>query len=484
MFDMFPAVGAPLEVPGGMQSASTVFPERGLGAPRRMFLRVAAHPVGGPEPEILLQADTGVPVRISRHPDAVSIRNAPGPTATRVATAFYRAEPDGVYRVDVVVSLPGRLWQLRLGNTGSAALRFTWVVADTEPETRQPWIDVTERVELVAASGDVVTGGLFVTNSGTAELTLDDPVGTRPAPEVEITAVPPPLPPGGSGELRLAFTGPSAPTRRTVEYTVASNDTGAGQESGHNRRAHLALRGFRLLPGTVVVLDKDAGGVPGVHQVHPDTGVRRRLDTGPLDGPVAVAVERDGHVLVLDVSDAGASGVLRFDAGTGSASVLPGGTAAVSGAFGPVVVDGVLFELGSTPSGARVLFRVDPVTGQRTVIGSDPPFSNPRALVADPGGTLLVADIFQTAGGGFTISIGRVFRVDPDTGARTTVAESGQLRPEALAVGARGIYVADQGASRGVVHIDPASSTITTLSADPASLHGPLDVAVVPPGDP
>lgn len=89
--------------------------------------------------------------------------------------------------------------------------------------------------------------------------------------------------------------------------------------------------------------------------------------------------------------------------------------------------DILVADIGLDPYGDGPLgiFKVDPVTGNRTTVsgfgysgssvGSGPSFLEPFAVVAAPGGDLYVS-------GGFTDSI---YRVDPDTGNRTRISGPG-----------------------------------------------------------
>ncbi len=197
--------------------------------------------------------------------------------------------------------------------------------------------------------------------------------------------------------------------------------------------------------GRIVVADPSAfGGTGGVIRVDPATGVRTTVSEnsapagGPsFESPLDVAIEADGHILVVDVD-----------------------------AFG----------------GTGGVIRVDPVTGARTTVSENaspaggPSFDNPLRLALEVDGDILVAD--EDAFGG----TGGVIRVDPVTGARTTVTSNATggpalADPFGIAVEQSGqIVVADSdafGGSGGVLRVDPVSGARTTVSENAAPSGAP-----------
>jgi hypothetical protein len=213
-------------------------------------------------------------------------------------------------------------------------------------------------------------------------------------------------------------------------------------------------------PGDILVADPDAfGGTGGVIRVDPATGARTTVSANgaPAGGPdfaepFGLALEADGDILVSD-----------------------------GGAFGS----------------AGGVIRVDPVTGSRTTVSANgapaggPEFREPGAVALEADGDILVADESASPFGG------AVIRVDPATGARTTVSANGVppggpdfTNPFGLALEADGdILVTDYdafGGGGGVIRVDPATGARATVSANDAPPGGPefdapFGVAVVPP---
>ena len=210
-----------------------------------------------------------------------------------------------------------------------------------------------------------------------------------------------------------------------------------------------------LTPGEVLVIDFSTGtGFQGaLFVVDPATGARTVLSdfgsgANPGFNPSGVAVEPNGTILVVDQ-----------DAGTGNLGAL---------------------------------FRVDPLSGTRTLLsdfGSGPnPGSDPAGVAVEPDGTILVVDPFAGTGGQ-----GALFRADPLSGARTLLSDFGSganpgVNPVGVAVEPNGtILVVDQDAGTGgqgaLFRVDPLSGTRTLVSdfgsgANPGS--NPVGVAVVP----
>jgi streptogramin lyase len=133
-----------------------------------------------------------------------------------------------------------------------------------------------------------------------------------------------------------------------------------------------------------------------------------------------------------------------------------------------VVDDGAL-------GGVGAVIKVDPLSGAQTTVTSG--LENvARGVALESDNQILVTE-FQGFGG-FT----GVTRVDPATGAKTTVSEDGLFSvPSGLAVEPDGdILVADP--SAGLIRVDPVSGEQTLVSAG-GSLAIPLGVAVEADGD-
>lgn len=156
---------------------------------------------------------------------------------------------------------------------------------------------------------------------------------------------------------------------------------------------------FASLALSLYALDVDLGSLTRIH--------RPARGTGPLiEGFTAAAELPDGTFAYLELH----GDVTRIDPRTGDRSMLSAATSGPVGLFTLVATDTALFS----SSNSLGLTSIDIATGARTPIPL--PFSGWK-LAAEPGGTILVAEV--------TTFPGRLHRVDPDTGAWTTVSGGG-----------------------------------------------------------
>jgi hypothetical protein len=286
--------------------------------------------------------------------------------------------------------------------------------------------------------------------------------------------------------------------------------------------ASLALALMLPLPpshaadGDIIVADFNAfsGSNGGVMRVNPTSGARTRLseNDAPMGAPHFfnpgdVALEADGNLLVADYdsfADMG-GGLIRVDPVTGlrstvSANGAPAGGPSFSAPSGIAVAPGddILVADRQAFGGGGGVIRVDPTTGDRTRVSENanppglPNFVEPAGIALAPNGDILVAD--EDAFEGF----GGIIRVDPATGARTTLSASGEpaggpsfLQPVGIAVAPNGdLLVTDEdayGGTGGVMRVDATSGARTTISANAAPVGGtlfgqPYGIALAPSG--
>ena len=198
-----------------------------------------------------------------------------------------------------------------------------------------------------------------------------------------------------------------------------------------------------------------------------------------MTGPFGMATSPDGTIYVADFGQPGtttSSGlVFRVDPSTGQQTIVSAGGQLVTPVGILVAPDGSLIVSDDHAIDQRgAIFRVDPQTGAQTVISQDGFFEQPIGLAFAPDGSLLVADA-QAAGGD-----GALIRVNLTTGAQTIVSSGGDfLNPLGVAVStvstppavtpptadAGGPYTVLEG---GTVTLD-ASGT-TDPSQDPSTL--------------
>jgi glucose/arabinose dehydrogenase len=196
----------------------------------------------------------------------------------------------------------------------------------------------------------------------------------------------------------------------------------------------------QLSNGDILVIDPSAGtgDLGALFRVDPTTGNRTLLSDFGNAGqgatgvdPYDVAIESTGQILVIDYSaGAGSLGALfRVDPTTGNRTVLSNfgnaGQGTTGGLPAGIAIEstGQILVIGYV-NGA--LFRIDPTTGNRTLLsdfgnaGQGATGVNPIDIAIESTGQILVID--PTAGTG---GIGALFRVDPTTGNRTLPSDFG-----------------------------------------------------------
>lgn len=210
---------------------------------------------------------------------------------------------------------------------------------------------------------------------------------------------------------------PSSPT------TPWASPLGVGAgKSGHI----LAADQFSLSPcgngGTIFDVDPVAGTGTCVLFLH----------AHPLD---VVLESSDSVVIASEVL-----GLVRFHLGQFNGRVLAGKDAAFFPRHIALAANGEIFAV-SIRSGSPTptdIYRIDPVTGAKSVVSSGGQFVNLQGIVVAPNGDLFVTDGDALPDGAG--AKGAVFRVNPATGVQTPVSAGGAFRsPSGVAVAGAGI---------------------------------------------
>jgi hypothetical protein len=192
-------------------------------------------------------------------------------------------------------------------------------------------------------------------------------------------------------------------------------------------------------PGDILVADASAfGGAGGIIRVDPATGARTTVSDGsdPTQGPVFVhptglAFEATGQLVVVDQhGPMTEGGVFRVDPATGQRTIVSDGSDLALGIsfLNPATLvvessgDILVTDLDSGLSGRGGAIRVNPQTGQRTDISDPddqnlgPPTFSPWGSALDPSGDLFVADLDA-----FSHFAGGILRINTSSGFRETV---------------------------------------------------------------
>ena len=111
---------------------------------------------------------------------------------------------DGVFLIAVrILKLdPARTWTLKIENAAIQSIEVTFVVADGEVPSHQPWIDMTRAsLEFDAVVGQTKTVSVQIRNRGTGSLRISDVAGQQLGNGFSLLEVPGPIAPGRTGEL-------------------------------------------------------------------------------------------------------------------------------------------------------------------------------------------------------------------------------------------------------------------------------------------
>jgi hypothetical protein len=246
---VFPdASNGPLNLGPGQASGPLSFPETaGGGPPPAVFLRVVmlgagCEPPGLPRPRFTLQAGTGTPVEL---PDPefgrVFVRDDPGAASAPVARAKLFIEGENVYAIQILIDRAGSAWKLRMTNTHDTERRFTWVVADNEPESKQPWLNLPQTLSFNAKAGATARNSVDVPNLGTGNLTISLG-GLAAGSRFRLDQLPEDVAPNDCGKLIVSFDAPGAAGTTEEEYTAVSNDKQATESAHHNNRIRLTAK--------------------------------------------------------------------------------------------------------------------------------------------------------------------------------------------------------------------------------------------------
>lgn len=182
-------------------------------------------------------------------------------------------------------------------------------------------------------------------------------------------------------------------------------------------------------PGEILVIDQAAGTSGLLFVVNPITGERRVLsDFGDgTQGPVGVApgglaLEQSGGILVVD-QNAGTDtrgALFRVNPNDGSRTLVTDFGNSQQGTLGndprdaAVEASGqilIIYQNGGGTGSRGSVHRVDPTTGNRTLVTIFDAISDPWRVAVEASGTILVTD-----SNGGTDQRGALYRIDPATG--------------------------------------------------------------------
>jgi hypothetical protein len=197
-------------------------------------------------------------------------------------------------------------------------------------------------------------------------------------------------------------------------------------------------------PGDILVADQSAsaGNTGAVIAVNPATGEQEVVSDNTINtgtdlfvDPLGIALEASGSILVADISagPANTGAVIRVNPTTGQQTLVSDNNVNTGADLfdEPMAIalesDGSILVADNTALTADSVIRVNPSTGQQTLVSSNAVnagtdlFSQLSGIAVEPGGQILVSDLDSLTphfGGG------AVIRVDPITGQQAVVSSN------------------------------------------------------------
>lgn len=220
---------------------------------------------GGPAPTVRLKSGAGDIVVVPTGSTA-AIYDGPGGTGQEGAVTMDAAAPGDVFRIRIFMfgNLTG--WQIQVHNNDAVARDFTWVVADTDTDSQQPWVHAGASLTYDAPTNRTVSLSTEVQNRGTGNLTINN---VAPGPGFTLGAIPGPIAPNSCANLPIQFAAGGAPGQAVVNYDLSTNDT-TGQIGGtHNRRVALTATTRQLEVMLLLDLSGSMSWAPGSSSAPP-----------------------------------------------------------------------------------------------------------------------------------------------------------------------------------------------------------------------
>lgn len=211
----------------------------------------------GTETEVLPGGPFNTPVSDGSDPGAVSAR--------------LNIDDNNMYVLEMTVyTAVNTGWQIRIRNRDTEERRFTWVVASSDAESRQPWVHAetaTLNFDQETAGGMTVerfhlTGetslprSILVHNFGTGEAQITTAAGPIPGSNFELGAIPPPIPVNGVQAIPVVFHAPATSGTSSTTITLETNDPHAMNGFEHNNVVNLSASARQL----EIALVLDASG--------------------------------------------------------------------------------------------------------------------------------------------------------------------------------------------------------------------------------
>lgn len=252
-------------------------------------------------------------------------------------------------------------------------------------------------------------------------------------------------------------------------------------------RAQAIIRGIVVAVMIAVPLSADAAAISagdylmadpaaptangGVYHFDSAGAQKAVYSGGNLVEPIGVALDAAKNLIVTDPQAAGGAAVVKIVPSTGAQTIVSQGGSFVNPRGVVIASNGDILVADTNASGNNgAVFKVDPATGAQTTLytGTDP-LSDPQFLALEADGDILVSDMSGPSKG--------VIRVPAAGGAGTQLASGGNfVFPEGIAVASNGdVFVADNGGK--VIKVDPVTGAQTLVSSG-SPLSCPVGIAI------
>ncbi|MER2626763.1 MAG: vWA domain-containing protein [Accumulibacter sp.] len=168
-----------------------------------------------------------------------------GTNATDAASAyFFPPHANNVYLLKVVINIAGTTLKIRITNNTAANRDFVWVVADSDADSQQPWINATPATlvynALINQASSLTTLTVSVQNRGTGSLTVSSFTPALPANYTASGLPVTVLPNAPSGNIPIAFNAPATPATLAAALFTLDGDSGPVFGASHNREVTLS----------------------------------------------------------------------------------------------------------------------------------------------------------------------------------------------------------------------------------------------------
>jgi len=257
------------------------------------------------------------------------------------------------------------------------------------------------------------------------------------------------------------------------------------------------------------VVTKQSAPAPVILRADPATGALTEISRNGAQGdhfrhPYDIAVGADGSLLVADMgafatpTDHTPDGrIIRVDPVTGQQSLLTSGNLLVDPAGLTIAPDGLIYVVENVGTlGTPSVISVNPATGAQTLVTQGGQLCYPFGIAAEADGSLLVTNYGDFSDGSTVINcvydFGALVRIDHGTHAQSVVSrnapEWGNLFRNPLGVtvepGGR-IHVVNQNGGTALVGVDPESGVQNAETPNTASdrLVVPQRAGLTPGGD-